>query len=54
MFVGGQPRAPEEAPEAGFYVDLLALGGPGGHVLGLTQPGSAADLCVRVVNDDGG
>ena len=54
MFVGGQPPAPEEVPEAGCYVDLLASGGLGGHVLELTQPGSAADLRVRVVNDDGG
>ena len=48
VFAGGKPPMTVKPPTAGFCGGLLVLGGPGGHVLGTTQPGVAAESAVDV------
>ena len=50
FFAGGEIPAPKEALAAGLYGGLLALGNPGGHILGLTQPGTAAKSTMGIAS----
>ena len=50
VLAGEQLPAPKEVPTAALCGSLLTSGSPGGHILGLKQPGIAAQSTV-VISD---